>query len=114
MHALASRNAVIAAVRRRVEIAEVTGPLDGLAGRRVLILVDDENLRLSARDLGYRLSLRKLGERLRKHAASCSLHGYFSREPGDGKRCEYYRERGWIPHPRDVQVFRTREGMKRH
>jgi hypothetical protein len=97
-----------------VEVAPLTGPLDGLIGRRVLVLVDDENLRISARELGYRLSLRRLGERLRRQSAECSLHGFFSRDPGDERRCDYYRDRGWVPHPRDVQVFSMPGGEKRH
>jgi hypothetical protein len=114
MHALASRPARLHPSCRGVEIARLTGPLDGLAGRRVLVLVDDENLRISARELGYRLSLRRLGERLRQGSACCSLHGFFSRDPGDERRCAYYRERGWVPHPRDVQVFAAPGGQRRH
>jgi hypothetical protein len=94
-------------------IAAATGPLDALLDHDLLVLADDENLRYSARDLGYRLSLRRLGRRLQQHARHCALHAFFSREPGDDSRCQYLRERGWIPHPRDIEMVQTHRGMQR-
>jgi hypothetical protein len=76
-------------------------------------LADDENLRYGARDLSYQLSMRRLGECLRRHAAHCALHAYFSRDPGDERRCQDLRESGWIPHPRDIEMVRTHRGTKR-
>jgi NYN domain len=94
-------------------IAAVTGPLDALVNGNVLVLADDENLRYSARDLGYRLSMRRLGQSLQRQACRCALHAYFSREPGDEHRCRYLLERGWIPHPRDIETVQTHRGTKR-
>jgi len=95
------------------EIATVTGPLDALADRNVLVLADEENLRYGARDLGYRLSMHQLGQCLRRLACRCALHAFFSREPGDDQRCQHLRERGWVPHPRDIETVQTHDGTKR-
>lgn len=94
------------------EIAAVTAPLDALVDRDVLILADDENLRYGARDLGYQLSLSRLAQCLKRHAWRCVLHAFFSREPGDESRCQYLRERGWIPHPRDIETVQTHRGIE--
>jgi hypothetical protein len=97
----------------RVDVASATGPLDVLHNQRVLVLADVENLRYSARDLGARLSYRRLGDRLCLSADSCCLHAFFSRSPGDDKPVQYFFERGWIPHPRDIETVRTFRGKER-
>lgn len=97
---------------RSIEIAPTTGPLDDLSGCRVLVLADDENLRYSARDLGYKLSHRLLAERFNDCVRHCTLHAFFSRQAGDERRCDYFRARGWMPHPRDIQLVHTRHGVE--
>jgi hypothetical protein len=94
------------------EIAAVTGPLDRLVDGNLLVLSDDENLRYGARDLGYRLSMRRLGHCLRRYARHCALHAFFSREPGDERRCQYLRECGWLPRPRDIETVQTHRGRQ--
>ena len=97
------------------DIAAVTGPLDILAGRQVLVLSDIENLTYSARNrLGYKVSYRALGARLSALTASCTCHAFFSRAPGrDDPWSRYFAERGWIPHARDIEVISTRLGPRR-
>jgi hypothetical protein len=95
------------------EIAAITGPLDSLVDRNVLVLADDENLYYGARDLGYRLSFSRLRECLQRRACRCYFHAFFSREPGDESRCRHLRERGWIPHPRDIETVQTHRGTER-
>ena len=94
------------------EIAAVTGPLEGLTDRNVLVLADDENLRYGARDLGYALSLGSLGDCLRRRSRGCELHAFFSREPGDERRCQYVRVGGWVPHARDIETVQTHRGRQ--
>jgi hypothetical protein len=93
-------------------IAAVTGPLDALLNHNVLVLADEENLRYGARDLGYELSMQRLGQRVQQHAGHCALHAFLSRPPGDDRRCQYLRECGWIPHPRDIETVQTRRGTQ--
>jgi len=94
-------------------VAAITAPLDALLHQNVLVLADDENLRYGARDLGYHLSVRRLCKCMQQHAGPCSLHAFFSREPGDDRRCRYLGERGWIPHPRDIETVQTHRGTQR-
>jgi hypothetical protein len=94
------------------EIAPITGPLAALTDRDVLVLADDENLRYGARDLGYALSLQSLGLCLRRRSRRCDLHAFFSREPGDERRCQHVRACGWVPHARDIETVRTHRGKQ--
>lgn len=98
---------------KTVEIAEATGPMTPIQGRTVLVLADMENLALSARDLGYKLSRGALATKLRIAAKWCSLHAFFSRDPGDEAAVRYFASRGWITHPYDIRVCRTCRGTQR-
>jgi hypothetical protein len=104
------------ALRAAPEIAATTGPLDILRGKRVLLLADVENLTYSGRnDLRVKISYRGLLTRINALAASCAPHAFFSRDPSSGERWgQYFAERGWIPHARDIETIRTCRGVKRH
>jgi len=102
-------------VRRRrhdVEIAEQTGPLDMLAGQRVLCVADAQNWDLSARDLGYKLSWQLLGRTLSAAAAQAHLHAVFSRREGDQRRWDYFQQRNWTPHAKTTRMVRRMGGMQ--
>ncbi len=106
------------AVRQRthkpgIEIAEVTGPMNSIEGRRLLTVVDVENLTYSARELGFKVSYKMLADKLRQAARSCVLHAFFSRERGDERWGSYFAARGWIPHPNDIETVQTYQGKKR-
>lgn len=96
-----------------VSVAPETGPLDLLFGRRLTVLADYENLHYSARDLGLQLALSALGSRLRSASRDCRLHAVFSRPPGDDRLVLYCRDRGWEPHPRDIETVATSRGPVR-
>lgn len=96
-----------------VTIAHRTGPLQSLMGRKILMLADVENLTVSARNLGYRCSYRTLSRMLRQQTHTCALHAFFSREIDDNRLVEYFRQREWTPHPRDIETVRTYHGMRR-
>ncbi len=55
----------IASARPVPDVAAMTGPLDSVVDRNVLVLADDENLYYGARGLGYQLSLSRLRDCLR-------------------------------------------------
>ncbi len=80
---------------RGVPVAERTGPLAPLRGKRLLVVADVQNLDLSARDLGYRLSWARLGRSLTGAAKSASLHAVFACRTGDNRRAVYFANRGW-------------------
>jgi hypothetical protein len=101
------------AFRPAVQVASVTGPLDSLRGRHVLVLADAENLRCSARDHRARLSFRRLGTILCRISSRCDRHAFFSREKGDDRLTRYFEDRGWTAHPRDIQTIHTIHGRQR-
>jgi len=98
----------------RTVVAPDTGPLEVLAGRRVLVLADVENLSFSAQKrLGFEIQYASLAERLAKLTTACTLHAFFS---ADGQRSEaqraYFSERGWYVHDRPIEVIQTHAGEK--
>lgn len=76
-----------------------TGPLDPLRGRKVVCLIDLENLVYGARDLNFRLDLAALTETLCSVSSDCVLHAVFSDWAGDASpRRDELEERGWCVH----------------
>ncbi len=90
-----------------------TGPCSILAGRRVLVLCDDENLRYGARDRGYKVSYFRLGQLLREHCERCELHTFFSCERDGAERAAYFARRGWVPHVHPIETVQTGRGIQR-
>lgn len=100
--------------KKRAEIAETTGPLEGLRRRRTVVMADLENLMYGARDLGVRIRLDALGERLRAASGGCELHAFFSRTAGDDVWVRLCESAGWEAHPREIRTVRTCRGVERH
>ncbi len=99
--------------RYGVEIADQTGPLDMLAGNRILVVADAQNWDLSARDLGYKLSWDLLGRTLSAAAARADLHAVFSRREGDQRRWDYFVQRNWTPHAKTTRLVHNGGAVKR-
>jgi hypothetical protein len=99
-------------LNNRAIVAANTGPLQILAGKRLLVLVDCQNLDLGARDLGYKVSYRALGEKITAVAASASLHAVFSRRHGDERRWRYLAARGWTPHAKTTRLMGKGAGAR--
>lgn len=97
----------------RRELSETTGPLSILNRRRILVLADDENLRYSARDLGCKISYRFLAERLQAASRRCLLHTFFSHDPDDYRRTDYFSARGWTPHGYIIETVESWRGVER-
>jgi hypothetical protein len=96
-----------------IEVAEETGPLSPLCGKRVIVVADAQNLDRGARDLGFKMSWALLGEKIDAAAASASRHVILSQHPGDERRMNYFTERDWIPHATQIRTVSTKKGLKR-
>jgi hypothetical protein len=98
-----------------INIANHTGPLDVIENKRVLIIADIENLSYSARNrLGFKVSYSTLTKKLAHITRSCALHAFFSRHHGGEDRwSRYFADRGWIPHPRDIEIIQSYQGQQR-
>lgn len=90
-----------------------TGPLGTLAGRRLLVLCDVENLTYGARNLGYKVSYGRLGRLLARVSAGCELHAFFSSEREDDARTAYFGARNWMAHVHPIEVVHTVRGRQR-
>jgi hypothetical protein len=93
-------------------ISPTTGPLQVLRGRKLLVLVDDENLRYSARDHGLKLSYTTLAQTLQRISRDCSLHTFFSRSGGDKRRSKYFDLAGWTVHVNNIESVHAARGTK--
>lgn len=87
------------------KVHDFTGPLSLLQGRKVLAILDLENLSISAKKLGYRLNFRRLHDALFYHAMDLDAHAIFSRESGDERLVYALSRCGYEPHPRDIVHF---------
>lgn len=113
MHRCTRQHSIEKGANHRVEVAYASGPLEMLADKKVLVLADLENWIYSARSLGAKVSFYLLGERLRSASRSCGLHAFFSRKPDDNSRIIYLMQRGWTPHPNDIEEVNTIRGTER-
>jgi len=64
-------------------------------GQRVVCVMDDANIRLSAKTAGGRFSYRGLREYLARSAAQLEAWAVLSAASPDNSRLEYFRKRGW-------------------
>lgn len=92
-----------------------TGLADDIAAAGALVLLDAENLVLSARDLGRSLDFVALREALRADGAPDPIcHAFYSSGRHDIPLSGYLAARGWQPHARPPIVRRQGEGRAAH
>ena len=90
-----------------------TGPLELLAGERVLAVADAQNLNMGARDLGRKVSWKALGTILDRAAARIERHVVLSAPQGEDRRTQYFAERGWTAHVKQSRMVRNHKGWQR-
>jgi hypothetical protein len=92
------------------QLVAETGPLNGFENRRVLAIIDVENLTISARKLGHELDYSAVARRLKSAARAVQLHAALSIERGDTTDIDHVRGSGFIVHTRFIE--RLRDGSK--
>lgn len=95
-----------------LNIAPTTGPMHQIAGAKVLLICDVENITISAIKNGYGINYKRLKNIIEYSAYSADFHAFFSREKGDDSMSIAFRDCNWIPHPRDIQYAKTINGPK--
>ena len=85
------------------EVPSITGPLDRLEGRRILALLDVENLTISTRQAGFELIYAKLADRLKSASRAACLHAVLSVDPNDTCDREHMEQSGFTVHTRNIQ-----------
>lgn len=97
---------------KQISIPNDTGPFTEFDGTQSVVLLDCENLSLSARDRNLRLSYEALAGRFAASMGDYSVHAFFSQNPNDSNRVPFFSSLGWIPHPQNIEVVRTFEGIR--
>jgi hypothetical protein len=91
-------------------VPSITGPLDRLEGRRILALLDVENLTISTRQAGFELIYAKLADRLKSASKAACLHAVLSVDPNDTCDREHMEQSGFNIHTRIIK--RLPDGRK--
>jgi len=89
----------------RVSIAPTTGPLDQLHGRRILTLIDVENVTISCRNLGFEVNYSRLADLFARVACSLSLHAVLSVDAGDRLDRAHMENAGFHVHTRLIRYL---------
>ena len=99
---------------RRVPTLLSETPLKSLVNRRVLCIVDDDNLRIGLRNQGFALSYRTLRARLAELTASLESWVVLSANDGATARGTYLEARGWqvVQVPRQVVIHHNVPTLK--
>jgi hypothetical protein len=79
-------------------ILEKSTKLNHIRNKRVLVLVDQQNLSISAKKLGFRLQYDLLSEKLRKTAKRASLHIFIASESSYAKNNNKFETIGYTTH----------------
>lgn len=91
-------------------VLEKTTKLSPVVDRRVLALLDEQNLSVSARYLGYRLDYGLLVERMRSASERIRPHIFTAAQPGDDHKARQLSEFGYIVHVKTVRRTQLRGG----
>lgn len=77
--------------------------LTPLKGREALVLVDEQNLSISARQLGYLLQYHLLARRIRNTARKPQLHVFIASQARDQKAERSFRRSGYVVHTKVIR-----------
>lgn len=94
-------------------LSSKTGPCSLIRGKDVLVLTDNQNLDMTAKQLGYKMSWRKFSSLLDNVCQTVSKHSILAQRPDDNNRIDYLTDRDWIPHATLFRTVHTQHGRKR-
>lgn len=100
------------ATRYQWQIEESTGPLHLLNGLSCAVLVDLENLRAGARDLGYELSLDQLAQKLQQACRSVQLRAFVSANDDVQQATTRLGARQWKLYVKPIETAKTCRGVE--
>jgi hypothetical protein len=82
---------------------ERTTDLAAIKGRKTLVLLDEQNLSITARNLGYKLQYEQLAERIRETVESAELHIFVAADPADVRTAKEFAELGYVTHVKAIR-----------
>lgn len=88
--------------------------LTAIKNRQVLTLLDEQNLSISAQNLGYMLQYNLLAERIHAAADSAELHIFIASDPHDSTVKQRFEKLGYIVHAKTIRCIHLCDGGHRY
>lgn len=107
-----TRKPRIAGAPRRLPLEQTTD-LGAINDRRILVLLDEQNLSLGARDLGFRLDYDKLARRIRAATRHADLHLVTAAEADDTRPRRRFEALGYTVHVKLIRRVPLPNGHRR-
>lgn len=82
---------------------EKTTQLSAISKRKVLVLIDEQNLTRGVLDHNFMLQYDLLAEQIRSIASSAKLHIFIAAKANDGKRRKHFARTGYIVHIKTIR-----------
>ena len=86
-------------------ILEKSTKLSHISNKRILVLVDEQNLSISAKKLGFRLQYDMLCEKLKKISKRVRLHIFIASESLDAKYKKRFETIGYTTHVKIIRYL---------
>jgi len=94
-------------------VLEKTTDLGAIKGRKVMVLLDEQNLSITARDLGYELKYGLLARRIREAAESARLHLFTASNPDGRNTSKRFEVLGYVTHVKTIRRKPLPDGGQR-
>jgi len=104
------KNQATRSYSHNISVPLKTTSLDALLNQDVVVLIDDENLQYSAKDLSYKVSYGSMKEKLKLITNSCKLHTFFSSNSQINDRSKYFRKYGFVTHVKNIEYIPSFNG----
>ena len=88
--------------------------LTAICDKKVLVLLDEQNLSFTAKDLGFLLQYHQLAKRLRSAAAGAELHLFTATDTCDQAARHQFEKAGYRVYLKTIRRLPPRNGRKRH
>jgi len=92
-------------IRQSVLLEQATD-LASLKGKRIIVMLDEQNVSKGAEQLGLRMRYDLLAERVHAAAATAKLHVFLAARPGASDRVSEFERLGFIAHAKVVRYIR--------
>ena len=84
--------------------------LAAIKDRKVLVLLDEQNLSITARNCGFELQYNLLAKRIRRAARAAELYIFIAADSDDHEDRKYFEKAGYIVHVKTIRHKRLPNG----
>ncbi len=100
-------------IHRQDGLLEPLTDLSAIRGQSILAFLDEQNLSIGARDLGFCLDYARLARLVRASAREASLHVFVASHPHDQHATRRLERSGYVVHPKRIRMVRCGNGQVR-